>query len=222
MNINVVTSREALVQVIATNLLTAGYRYYVMGRIPEGKDPRSVDAKLKAKYDLGLSRWQRARRKRNGHANVRYLRHGRLFVMLATEGRHRWFEDEREQIRDARRVPLKVAGYSISLRGKPTTHGRSQHHVHVELRRSTYRDLKAYFLDLATHRSEENLMRELWNLPFEPYAPVRRQLLNIVRAVNRERKMAGYSPVPKTVLWRDRRIYRPFEPLECERLEEAA
>ena len=210
MNINVVTSREALVQVIATNLLTAGYRYYVMGRIPEGKDPRSVDAKLKAKYDLGLSRWQRARRKRNGHANVRYLRHGRLFVMLATEGRHRWFEDEREQIRDARRVPLKVAGYSISLRGKPTTHGRSQHHVHVELRRSTYRDLKAYFLDLATHRSEENLMRELWNLPFEPYAPVRRQLLNIVRAVNRERKTAGFSRIPFDSIRFKRRIRKPF------------
>jgi len=99
MNTNVVTSREALVQVIATNLLTAGYRYYVVGRIPDGKDPQRVDAKLKAKYDLGLSRWQRARRKRAGSASVRYLRHGRLFVMLATEGKHRWFEDERSQIR---------------------------------------------------------------------------------------------------------------------------
>ncbi|MCA9173526.1 MAG: hypothetical protein KDB14_03485, partial [Planctomycetales bacterium] len=66
-------------------------------------------------------------------------------------------------------------------------------------------------LDLATHRSEENLMRELWNLPFEPYAPVRRQLLNIVRAVNRERKTAGFSRIPCDAIRFKRRILKPFE-----------
>ena len=210
MNNNVVTSREALVQVIATNLFTVGYRYYVVGRIPDNKDPRSIDAKLKEKYGFGLSRWQRARRKKEGYASVRYLRHGRLFVMLAMEGKHHWFEEERELIRDARRIPLKIAGYSISLRGSPTAHGRSPHHVHVELRRSTYKDLKAYFLDLATHRSEENLRNELWNLPFEPYAPVRRQLLNIVREVNRTRKRAGFSRIPFDAIRFNRRILKLF------------
>ena len=34
------------------------------------------------------------------------------------------------------------------------------------------------------------------SLPFEPYAPVRRQLVNILRAVNRERQAAGFEPVP--------------------------
>lgn len=211
MNTNVVTSREALVQVIATNLLTAGYRYYVVGRIPEGKDPQRVDAKLKAKYDLGLSRWQRARRKRAGSASVRYLRHGRLFVMLSTEGKHRWFEDERSQIRDARRVPLKIAGYAISLCGKGTGKGRSAFRVRVSLRRSTYNDLKAYFLDLATHRSAENLRKELWSLPFEPYSGVRRQIVGIVRAVNRERKRAGFERIPYSAVRFNRRIVKPFE-----------
>lgn len=210
MNMNVVTSREALVQVIATNLFTAGYRYYVIGRIPDSKDPQLVDAKLKKKYTMGLTRWQRARRKREGHASVRYLRHGRIFVMLATEGKHRWFDDEHEQIRDARRVPLKIAGYSISLRGNPTKHGRTPHHVHVELRRTAYKDVKAYFLDLATHRSEAMLTRELWSLPFEPYAPVRRQMLNIVREVNRLRKKAGFSRIPFDAIRFNRRILKPF------------
>lgn len=211
MNINVVTSREALVQVVATNLFTAGYRYYVVGRIPDDKDPRLVDEKLKQKYGLGLSRWQRARRKRAGSANVRYLRHGRLFVMLATEGRHRWFEEEHWLIRDARRVPLKIAGYAISLCGGESPNGRSRYRVRVRLRRSTYNDLKAYFLDLATHRSAENLRSELWALPFEPYSGVRRQILTIVRAVNRERKRAGFEPVPYGAVRFNRRIVKPFE-----------
>lgn len=211
MNMNVVTSREALVQVIATNLFTAGYRYYVVGRIPDDKDPRAVDAKLKAKYDLGLSRWQRARRKRAGSASVRYLRHGRLFVMVATAGEHRWFEEERGQIRDARKIPLKIAGYSIGLCGGATPSGRNRHRVRVTLRRSTYNDLKAYFLDLATHRSAENLRAELWSLPFEPYSGVRRQLVNIVRAVNRERKRAGFEAIPYSAVRFNRRIVKPFE-----------
>ncbi|MCA9439140.1 MAG: hypothetical protein KC978_25370, partial [Candidatus Omnitrophica bacterium] len=44
------------------------------------------------------------------------------------------------------------------------------------------------------------LSRELWRLPFEPYAPVRRQLLCILRAVNKKRKEAGYEVLPQSVL----------------------
>jgi hypothetical protein len=37
-------------------------------------------------YKLDQSKWARARRKAKGLANVAYLRHGRFFVLLATEG----------------------------------------------------------------------------------------------------------------------------------------
>lgn len=48
-------------------------------------------------------------------------------------------------------------------------------------------------------------------MPFEPYAPVRRQLLALRRAVNWRRKLAGLEPVPVTGIRLKRRIYRPFE-----------
>lgn len=48
-------------------------------------------------------------------------------------------------------------------------------------------------------------------LRFEPYAPVRRQLLNLLRTVNRTRKRAGFEPLPVECLRLKRRIYRPFE-----------
>lgn len=47
-------------------------------------------------------------------------------------------------------------------------------------------------------------------IPFEPYAPVRRQLLNILRAVNRVRQAAGFESVPVSALRLRRRVVRPF------------
>ena len=49
-----------------------------------------------------------------------------------------------------------------------------------------------------------------YEFPFEPYAPVRRQLLNIFRAVNGKRKEAGFSRLAVEVLPLRRRIVKPF------------
>ena len=53
--------------------------------------------------------------------------------------------------------------------------------------------------------------RRLCNLPFEPYAPVRRQLLNLIRHINQRRKPAGLEPIGFDVLRYRRRIVKPFE-----------
>ena len=47
-----VTSIEGLVQRVATHLLTKGYYFFVQGCVPQGKDPRALDQKLIAKYDV--------------------------------------------------------------------------------------------------------------------------------------------------------------------------
>ena len=90
----------------------------------------------------------------------------------------------------------------------------------MRIARAVYLREKAYFEEKATKWRGELLVEEMQKrlLRFEQYAPVRTQLGRILRAVNRERRRAGYSPIPKTVLWADRCIYRPFEPV----LEEAA
>lgn len=65
-------------------------------------------------------------------------------------------------------------------------------------------------------------MAALAHIPYERYAPVRGQLLEILREVNRVRKQAGFEPVPFDDLWRigpdgsrmpwlRRFKYRPFE-----------
>jgi hypothetical protein len=206
-------SVEGFVQQVACCYLRHGYWWYVTGMIPPEKDPREVDRKLIAKYGIGVSESTRARRKRSGQANLQYLRHGRFFVILATRGRHRFFDDEGAQVRDIRKVPLRFARYSISYRrGGRTRDGEPdpRWHAHVEIERQAFLDLRAHFLELAAHRSGECLALAFYEVPFEPYAPVRRQLLRILRAVNAARQAAGWRKVPVEALPLKRRIARPF------------
>jgi len=60
------------------------------------------------------------------------------------------------------------------------------------------------------HRSPENLALAFYDFPFEPYAPVRRQLLMLLREVNAVRRRAGFQVLPIEVLPLRRRIVKPF------------
>lgn len=202
----VATTAAGFLQQLAVAYLGHGYWFYVTGRVPEGKDPAVVDEKLLEKYQVRLSKWARARRKRAALANVQYLRHERFFVILASRGRHSFFEGE-AHFKDAREEPIRFEGYSVSV--KKGVDGRW--HPSVRLHPETYRELRAYFVDRATRRPVEVLSGELRRLPLEPYAPVRRQLLNILRALNRARHTAGLEPVPVSALRLSRKGVKPFE-----------
>lgn len=206
------TSVEGFVQQIACSYLRHGYIFYVTGTVPGHKDPRAVDAKLVAKYGIAVSESTRLRRKRAGSANLQYIRHGRFFAVLATKGVHRFFEEEGERVRDIRRYPITYAGYSISYRrGGRTRAGRPDPswHAHVSIERSAYLGLRAELLDQA-HGRAADLAAAFYHVPFERYAPVRRQLLLLLRRVNEMRKRAGQSAIPVEVLGLRRRIVRPF------------
>lgn len=195
------TSVAGFIQPVAVAYLARGYWFYVAGRIPEQKDPRAVDRKLIAKYRVDTPRWERVRRKKVGLANLQYIRHERFFLLLATHGQHRFFEDEAGQIRDAQRVPIKYAGYSLSYRNG---------HASVRIDRETCQRLEVYLAALAPQQCVEDMIEEFRLAQFEPYAPVRRQLLSLLRAVHRARKRAGSEPIPMDCLRLKRRIYRPF------------
>lgn len=209
----VATSVEGFVQQIACCYLRHGYWFYVSGRIPAGKNPEAVDAKLITKYDIAVSESTRARRKQAGRANLQYLRHERFFVILATKGVHPFFEQEGAKVRDIRRIPICYAGYSISYRrGGMTRGGVVDHnwHAHVRMARQQYLDCRAWFLEWATKTSAAEIGQAFATLPIAGYAPVRRQLLLIQRAVNRLRSAHGQPPVPVEVLPLRRRVVRPF------------
>lgn len=209
------TNIHEFVQRCALDIAQYGYWFYVTGHIPEGRDPAEVDAKILAKYDIPVSKWVRARRKKKGQANIHYVRHQDFFVMFATKGAHRWFEleehddrkrkrDEGRRIHDIRRQPLARGGYSISYKEASQT-GRG--HIAVRIHPDELRALKAYLLSISPHRSVTNLIWEFKNMPFEPYAGVRQQLWSLLREVNASRKRANFEQVPATALRKKRRVY---------------
>jgi hypothetical protein len=199
------TTLEGFVQQLAVGYVSRGYWFYVTGFIPAGKDPYAVDEKLVSRYGLAISKWARARRKQTGAASVQYLRFRRYFVLIATHGRHRFFDEEGTNVRDVRRSPIRAGGYSVGYRG-----GRP----HVRIDREEYLRIKSYFTEVAQRRSAERIRAELAALPFEPYAPIRSQYCVILRLVNRLRQQAGLPLVSTSSLRFKRRIYRPFEPVK--------
>lgn len=209
----VATTKAGFLQQLAVAYLPHGYFYYVAGRVPKGKTPEAVDRKLCERYGISLSRWARARRKRAGRASMQYLRFGNFFVLLATEGAHEFFDEERASIRDFRRRDqrLHFGGYSI---GCVRPKGKHRWHSSVRIHAKRYRELKAYFLELACHRSEAKLSEEFRRFPFEPYGPVRIQVVAIWKAVNEARKRAGFGAIPLETLRLFRRSVKPFEPWE--------
>ena len=226
---------HAFVQRVALDIVQHGYWFYVTGVIPEGRDPSSVDAKLLAKYDMAVSKWTRSRRKKKGQANVHYVRHQDFFVMLASKGQHRWFQEEEwggaekqrlqgSRILDIRHTPLVRGGYSISYK---QCSGTGRGHVTVRIHPGEYRALKDYLVGRAMHGSLASMSEEFRLFPFEPYAGVRQQRWNILRAVNGTRRRAGFEQLDAAgVLRKKRRIFKLLEPVRCglsvPNLEEAA
>lgn len=193
------SSVEGFIQQLAVGYVCRGFVFFAMGRIPAGKDPSKVDAKLLRSYGVDVSRWERARRKRAGYANVHYLRFDRTFVLVASHGRHPFFE--REAVKDCRRTPIRVFGYSVSFRNR---------HASVRIDQRQFAILKSFFLDVACAWSPERIERELRGLPFLAYSPVRRQLVILWRAISRKRIAAGLEPVSKLALRFERRQVRVF------------
>lgn len=205
---------EGFIQQLAVGYVARGYRFYVTGRTSERKDPASTDRKIIEQYGIGISKWARARRKELGQASIQYLRYQRFFVIISTYGHHDFLAQEQD-VRDICVTPIRLGGYSVSHRGG---------HAHVRVDQPTYLELRDYFVDRAKHRSLDNMVREFYGFPYEPWKPIIRQAFNIWRRVNRVRKAAGYELVPKEAVWLKRRPVKPFECLSppSNGLDEAA
>lgn len=181
---------EGFVQRVVV-LAQSGYRYFVQGEVPERRRPEEVDRKLLEKYEPTASSSTRYRRKGRGLANVQYVRHGRDWVLLVTPGKHKAFEKER--LFALRETPIRVGGYSISLRkdGAAKKAGEDRLRVHVRIDKPDYLALRDELLELAVVRPKEYLEARIWDSGFEPYRPVCGQLHAIVIQLNALRKAAG-------------------------------
>jgi len=196
---------EGFIQQIAVSYVRHGYYYYVLGRIPDHSQPAMVDLKIIHRYGLDISKWTRARRRKRGVASVQYLRYGRFFVLMATEGVHRFFERERPL--DIRLCPLVCFGYRI--RCYRSGEGKWRPSVQVSPRR--YRELRRECRRLAVQRDERENMKWLNTLPYAPFGPVARQFESLHVLANRTRKRAGLGVIPASCLRRRRTPVKVFD-----------
>ena len=183
------TNLSDFIRQLAVNYIARGYFFCVKGQIPEHKDPTKTDEKIIGQYGIAISKWTRARQKKQGVAGVQYLRHGREFVIAATHGEHRFFKEE-PTIQDVRRVPLKVSMYSIGY-----NEVGERGHVSVRIEREVFKAMKTRLEEQALIFSPEEVHEEIRRLQIDPYAPIRTQVWNILRAVNQRRKLAGQEVI---------------------------
>jgi hypothetical protein len=186
---HVATSIVGLVRHLALYHVNRAYEFYLTGTVPERKraTPEEVDRAIIDKYRIAMSKYARHRQRRAGAAAVAYYRLGNFWVMVATCGKHRFFEDNAGSIKSFRRQPLVYGGYSIGIKND---------RLHVRLADEYFREIRGYLVNQAVHRSAARLAKELYELPVEPFGPVQRQLRKILREVNAERKSAGMPRVP--------------------------
>lgn len=197
------TSVGAFVQQVAVHCLPHGYRYYVSGFMPEGKDYRAIDKRILAKYEIPPNRFARYRLKKAGKVVIRYLRFERWFLLIASDpwGQHRFFEDEVE-IRDVQAVPIRFHGYELTFRD-----GR----VWVRIGERELDIIRERFLRRAVRsRGVSKLEDEFQSLPYQPYRSVRYQLFGLLDEVNQLRKAAGLGCVSESAIPTRRTSYLAF------------
>lgn len=201
-------SIDSLVQFLAINLLPHGYLFYMHGKIPADKDPVMVDQKLTFLYDTQVNGKARQKRKANkddrgfGIANVRYLRVDREFVLIATHGRHVFYEREKSRIKDIRECPLKLGGYSVSYRFYQRMNaGKGRWKSSVRMTMKEYKAWKAKMVFLATKIEPQGWWAKyFWGMPFREWGGVTKQRYDLLRAVNRERRSNGKSYLDPAVV----------------------
>jgi len=190
----------------------AGYRFYIFGAT--GRKPaESVDERLLTKFDIRKSPQQRSRAKARGEANLQYIRLEDFWVILATKGKHPFFDvhrtkEGRAEYKDLRKTALRVGPYAISSKldgawNKESSNSKlNRYRVRVTLTRAEYKELVAFFEGKACHWSAERLEAEFAKVGqlYLPYSPVKNQLVQLVRRTNKKRKEAGYKRIPYSAL----------------------
>jgi hypothetical protein len=204
-------SEEGFLALIV-NYMTHGFYFYSGVPGPGKGEWDKVDRNIVVKYGLTASPEEWSVRRLSGQAKTQYVRFGNFAVVLSTYGIGRFFESESD-IRDFRRDPLRVGDYSVSLKydNALLAKGEKKLRGSVRIHPEAYRRVKAHMVCSAKRWSQEECERHFQTLPFEPYAPVRRQLLNLWRRANRLRGEASLEKMAITCVRLKRRkvkVYR--------------
>ncbi len=173
---------------IAIDYVRYGYVYHSgMKQIPEGKQLWRIDKKLLDVYQVSYSPSVKVLRKKKGIARVAYVRFGREFLLLSTNGEQTtgFKVFTRFPDRDFRVKPLVVHGYQIYLKGHTPV-------VEIETLRFARR---ARFI-ISQFAKPQNLVKALLDelSPFN-FPGIVRQKRRVLERVNERRRRANLPQV---------------------------
>ncbi|WP_010676341.1 hypothetical protein [Bacillus timonensis] len=169
----VASSWRGLLQYITNNLIGNGYYYWHLTELPVHKESKwgGIDKKFVKKYKTDKSKFQRARRKKDGLANFIYIRWQQFAFVFHTHGTVPSDVEYTDVFYDIREKPDEVKlhnGKKIRLRHKMiflkigletgfdiqlSNNGKA----HVKLSKDTYLGLKAIFHNTAIRRNTNSL-----------------------------------------------------------------
>lgn len=173
---------------IAIDYVRYGYVYHSgIKQIPDGKQLWRIDKKLLAVYQVSYSPSVKVLRKKKGIARIAYVRFGREFLLLSTDGEQttsfRVFT--RFPDRDFRVKPLVVHGYQIYLDGQTPV-------VEVEPRRF----IRQSRFIISQFAKPQPVVKALLNdlSPFN-FPGIVRQKRRVLERVNVRRRLANLPQV---------------------------
>ena len=189
----VAASPAGFLRQLTTNILPYGFRYYFAGCIREPLKPERTDQKIIEHYQLAhLTKDRLSYYRQKQISVVRYLRYGRFYVILATEGSPRTdvehcfhFFVREKKIRNIRESPIHFQCYLISRKIR----------LDVSLDCPTYKELASKCMQHAPHWKRpllEEFIKQQF-AQFEAYGGVRAQFSKIVGEINEIRKKSGHK-----------------------------
>lgn len=197
-----------------TRLVGTGHYFFFSCLLGPDDDPAKLDWKIVNAWNLDLPYWKRAARHRGRAPSIHYLRFGSFYALLGTKGRggggepHAFFTEY--PVVDIRRYSMRCFGYSIRYPKSAKT-GKRQLFVRLD------DDAKAYLRTVLIRKAtqprfaeRDAFEREVQSLPYQWYKPVRGQVKEIVREVNKIRRRAGLAQVRLSCVPQTMRVPRQF------------
>lgn len=161
-----------------------GYTRYAIRQIPEGKDLIATDFKIVRAYEITFSRPKRSKRKKQGLANVMYLRYKNTFILLATEGEHETFNNI-DSI-DLKQHPIIFSGYTVFIKN---------HKPCVQISKRRFKVVKKITIEMTLH-NHGKVTRWLRSItPFNRFKGINQQRWKLYKQVNKKRKAAGLTKI---------------------------
>lgn len=159
------TSWQGLIQEVVF-LISRGYYFYCILPLnfkKNGENWVKTDKKLIKKYNMDISKFQRARRKKNGKANFYYLRWEHVAIMLHTSGDvdSKTYNDNFLDLREKqRKLILKISELLWLQINFGPIEKDNKRHISVRLWRDSYDGLKVNLLRVIQLKNKDLAISE--------------------------------------------------------------